>query len=223
MHVRFVTIAAAGAVVVARNDAASAAVSDAFTTAYDAAAGSLPLLRTRPKLVLSALGAAASAGAVCWQQHLRRTSLARAAALQACVRIVKPQPVATVAAVVDSIFSRHDSIDTVRRRRIVSYVALPCILTYLLFLSLSAATAPSTRCGLAGALLLASMQGSFGCLPCILFWPFLPLCAGPASTAPSTRRASAGALYLPTMQGNFCYLPCIVCWFRIHGAPSAFP
>uniref|UniRef100_A0A383W9H0 Uncharacterized protein n=1 Tax=Tetradesmus obliquus TaxID=3088 RepID=A0A383W9H0_TETOB len=104
----------AGGVAAARDPDVADALAAPAEHVWEQLEGALPPLRSHPKLVLGAVGLAALGSAYMWRRYLVATSLARAAEMQAQVRVVKQQPPAVLAGLLDSLFSPQDKVDTIR-------------------------------------------------------------------------------------------------------------
>ncbi|KIY91724.1 hypothetical protein MNEG_16240 [Monoraphidium neglectum] len=102
-----VAATAAGAAV-ARDPRVADAVMAPLDAAWDYAETALPPLRTHPKLVAALLGTLALGGVWAYRRSAAAASLARAAEVQAGVRVNRPQPTHVVASLLDSLFSRQE-------------------------------------------------------------------------------------------------------------------
>ena len=101
---------ALGATAAARSPAFANALWAPLEAAWDSAEQAFPPLQRSPKLVVAGAATLALGGAWLYRRGRRGAALARAAALQAAVRVNRPQPAAVVAALLDSLFDREVSV-----------------------------------------------------------------------------------------------------------------
>eukprot|EP00878_Enallax_costatus_P013382 GHUV01013993.1.p1 GENE.GHUV01013993.1~~GHUV01013993.1.p1 ORF type:complete len:362 (+),score=100.78 GHUV01013993.1:430-1515(+) len=105
---------AAGGVAAAKNPEVADALTGPAEQVWDQITDVIPPLHSHPKLVLGSLGCLALGGAYMWRRHAIATSMARAAEIQSAIRVVKQQPTAVLASLLDSQFSYQDKVDTIR-------------------------------------------------------------------------------------------------------------
>lgn len=102
------------ALLASRNEAVSEVIVSHSQAAFDKVAHIIPPLKTHPKIASMALGTAVAGGAAFYLRWLRRRSVERAAAIQANIRVIKPQPTQLLALMLDALFAFQDTSETIR-------------------------------------------------------------------------------------------------------------
>lgn len=109
-----VAAAAGGAVASSGNPEVADALAVPLEYMYAQAVRVLPPLRTHPKVTLAALGTLTLGGLLYYQRYSRQKGIARAISLQSTIRVVKPQSPYLISSLLDGLFTRGDSVDTIR-------------------------------------------------------------------------------------------------------------